>query len=69
MAAADDIVEWVREHGEVLAISRLSVRTMDAALKERVSIRAIDADTLCSPQFLDVLRREASVVVGRPCPR
>lgn len=68
MAAAHDIIEWVRQHGEVMAISRLSVRMMEATLKEKLSIRNIDASTTCSQDFLDALRKEAGVVVGKPCP-
>ena len=68
MSTAYDIIQWVRQHGEVMAVSRLSVRMVEATLKERLPIRTIDASTPCSRDFLDALRREAGVVVGKPCP-
>ena len=69
MATAFDIVQWLRSNGEVLALGRLDVRMMEASSKEKLSVRAIDRTTLCSPEFLDALRREASIVVGKPCPK
>ena len=69
MAAANEILQWVRRNGEVMAVSRLSVRLMDAALKERVLVRGINESTLCSEEFLREMRREASIIVGKQCPK
>lgn len=68
MAAAYDIIQWLRSEGEVLALARLDVRMMEATSKEKLSVRAIGRDTVCSDQFIAALRVEASVVVGKPCP-
>ncbi|HEX8447064.1 MAG TPA: hypothetical protein VF649_10675 [Sphingomonas sp.] len=68
MSAAYDIIHWLDNNGEVLALARLDVRMMEATSREKLSVRAIRRDTQCSPEFLAALRREAGVVAGKPCP-
>ena len=68
MTAAYDIIQWLDRNGEILAIARLDVRMMEATSREKLSVRAIDRQTVCSPEFLAALRREAGIVAGKPCP-
>ena len=69
MSAAYDIIRWLDSQGEVLALARLDVRMMEATSREKLSVRQIGRDTVCSPEYLAALRREASIVVGKPCPK
>ena len=69
MSVAYDIIQWLDHHGEILALARLDVRMMEATSREKLSVRAVDRDTVCSDEFLAALRREASIVVGKPCPK
>ncbi|WP_445193134.1 hypothetical protein ACT009_04300 [Sphingomonas sp. Tas61C01] len=69
MSVAFDIIQWLERNGEILALARLDVRMMDATSREKLSVRAIGRDTVCSPEYLAALRREAGVVAGKPCPK
>jgi hypothetical protein len=69
MSVAYEIVRWLKSNGEVLALARLDVRMMEATSKEKLSVREIGPTTICSPDFIAALREEASIVVGRRCPK
>ena len=63
-----DIIKWVRQEGEVQAENRLRMRTLPFTTREGLAFSSINASTNASEELVVAMRKEASAVVGRPCP-
>ena len=63
-----EIICWVRKHGEIQAESRLRIRTLPLTVREGISFDQIGPSTKGSPQLIDAMLREASLIVGESCP-
>ncbi|SES28323.1 hypothetical protein [Rhizobium sp. NFR03] len=68
MTALYDIITWTRENGEVMAESRLRMRTLPFTAREGLAFASIGPSTHASEELVVVMRKEASAVVGMPCP-
>lgn len=63
-----DIVAWVRSNGAPGAVDRLRLRILPLTMRERLWWDDITPETVCSAQTLLEVKREASAIVGKPCP-
>ncbi len=62
------ILLWVQHEGKVKAMSRLKIRILPDVMREGILLREVNPHTSCSDDLLVKLRREASAIVGKPCP-
>ena len=68
MATLYEIIRWVRQEGEIQAESRLRMRTLPFTAREGLAFSSIGPSTEASRELLVAMRREASAIVGKPCP-
>ncbi len=63
-----DVFQWLEGHGEVRALTRLRIKTMPHAIAEGVCFDDVTAETVVSDEFLEVIIKIATEIVGEPCP-
>jgi hypothetical protein len=68
MKTAHEVLRWVEENGEPLALSRLCVRMISHSVASGVDLRKANEFTQCRPDYLAILHEQASLVTGKRCP-
>ncbi len=62
------VMEWAKKNGELKAIDRVNVMVTVGAIKERVVLRKVSAETEVSSEFLKIYIHAANQIVGQRCP-
>ena len=62
------VLDWLQKEGEAQSINRLRIKILPFSIKEGIVLSRVERATACSPELLNLARKAASEIVGKPCP-